>query len=97
MNPHNNPEGFLAILASIGVFIGLGKVLSSTEPLTFRLVAGRALTSAGIGAAAGAATLLFPTADPLVMYGLAATAASLGTSALEAAVKKLGIQNASNE
>lgn len=89
MNPQNNPEGFFAILAAIGAFVGLGKVLASTEPITPRLVAGRALTSAGLGACAGGITLLFPSADPLVTYGAAAALASLGTSALEAAVRKL--------
>lgn len=96
IDPKNNPEGFLATLAAIGVFVGLGKVLASTESLTFRLVAGRCITSAGIGAAAGATTLMFPSADPIVMYGVAAALASLGTSAVEAAVKKIGITS-SNE
>lgn len=91
MNPQHNPEGFIAVLAAIGGFVGLGKVLASAEPITFRLVAGRALTSAGLGACAGAITLVFPTADPLVTYGAAAALASLGTSALEAFVRKAGM------
>lgn len=88
INPHDQPEGFIAVLAAIGAAIGLGKLLNSSEPVTSRLVIGRALVNGGIGAAAGAGTLLFPTADPIVLYGLAAALASLGTSALEAAVKK---------
>lgn len=87
ITPQSNPEGFLAILAGIGAAIGLGKLLNSTEKLSPRLVVGRAITSAGIGAAAGATTLLFPTADPLVMYGMAAFLSSLGTSALEAILR----------
>lgn len=91
MNHQTNPEGFIAALAAVGAFIGLGKVLASTEPITVRLVAGRALTSAGLGACAGAITLVFPNADPLVTYGSAAALASLGTSALEAFVRKAGV------
>lgn len=88
INPQNQPEGFIAVLAAIGAAIGLGKLLASDEPLTKRLIVGRAVVNAGIGAAAGAGTLLFPTADPLVLYGLAAGIASLGTSGLEMVFKK---------
>lgn len=90
ITPQNNPEGFVSILAAIGAAIGLGKLLNSSEPISPRVVVGRALVSAGIGAAAGAGTLLFPNADPLVLYGLAAGTASLGTSGLELALKRLG-------
>jgi len=83
VNPNEHPEGFLAILAGLGAVIGIGKLLASTEPLTARIVIGRALIHAGFGATAGATTLLFPTADPLVMFGVAAGIASLGNSALE--------------
>jgi hypothetical protein len=88
ISPKDQPEVFLAMLAGLGAAIGLGKLLGSDEKLTLRLAVGRALTNAGIGAAAGATTLLFPSADPLVMYGVAAGLASLGTSALEVILKK---------
>lgn len=83
ISPHEHPEGFLAALAGIGAAIGLGKLLSSNSPLTARVVAGRALIHGGLGATAGAITLFFPHADPLVMFGVAAGMASVGTSALE--------------
>lgn len=88
LNPQDQPEGFLAVLAAIGAAIGLGKLLNSDEKLSVRLVLGRAAVNAGIGAAAGATSLMFPTAEPLVLYGVAAGLASLGTSALEAVVRK---------
>jgi hypothetical protein len=88
ISPHEHPEGFIGILAGIGAAIGLGKLLNSTEKITLRLATGRAVVNAGIGAAAGAGTLMFPTADPVVLYGLAAGIASLGTSGLELLVKK---------
>lgn len=84
MSPiHNEPERFVAILAAIGAAIGLGKLLNSEEKLTGRIVIGRAIVNAGIGAAAGVATLFMPEASPLVHYGLAAGLASLGTSGIE--------------
>ncbi|NCT81901.1 MAG: holin [Comamonadaceae bacterium] len=88
MNPQEHPERFLGVLAFIGAAIGIGKLLAGAEPLTLRVTFGRALVSAGIGAAAGATALLFPSADPLVMYGVAAGLASLGTSALESVLSK---------
>lgn len=91
MNPQESPLSFVAILAGIGALIGLGRLLDSTEKITPRLAIGRALVNAGIGAAAGATTLLFPNADPIVLYGLAAGLASLGTSGVELLLrKKLG-------
>lgn len=89
MNPKEHPEAFVATLALIGAGIGIGKLLASEEKLTTRLVIGRALVTAGIGAAAGAVSLLFPSADPLVLYGSAAGLASLGTSGLEMIVHRL--------
>jgi hypothetical protein len=83
ISPHDHPEGFLGVLGAIGAAIGLGKLLASDEKLTARKVIGRALIHAGFGATAGAVTLMFPSADPIVMYGVAAGMASLGNSALE--------------
>lgn len=91
IDPHKNPEGFMATLAAIGAFIGLGKLLASRDSLTPRLVFGRAITSAGLGAAAGAITLMFPEADTRVMFAAAAGLASLGTSALEAGFRRMTV------
>jgi hypothetical protein len=88
IDPQNHPEGFLGFLAAIGALIGLGKLLGSDEPLTPRLIAGRMLASAGVGSAAGATTLLFPSADPIVLLGVAAALASAGASFLEMVLKK---------
>jgi hypothetical protein len=83
INPHEHPEGFLAILAGIGATVGLGKLLASEEQLTARKVIGRALVHGGFGCTAGAIGLLFPSADPIMMFGVAAGFASLGNSAIE--------------
>ena len=88
IDPQQHPEGFVAILAGIGAFIGLGKLLASDEPITWRHALGRSMASAGVGAAAGATTLLFPSADPVVLLGVAAALASAGSSVLEMIIKK---------
>jgi len=88
IDPKNEPEIFISVLAVIGAAIGLGKLMNSDDPITTRIVLGRAMATAGIGAAAGAAALLFPSADSIVLYGLASGLASLGTSGLELVLKK---------
>lgn len=94
IDPQHNPEGFLGILAALGALIGLGKLLGSNEPLSPRLIVGRMLASAGVGCAAGATTLVFPTADPIVLLGCAAALASCGFSVMELIIKKkLGAPN----
>ena len=92
MTPQDNPEGFLAVLAAIGAAIGIGKLMAADDPITVRLLIGRSLASAGIGAAAGSVIYLVPEASPILLYGLAAGLASLGTSTLEYILKhKLGV------
>lgn len=88
MTPNENPEGFLAILAGIGAAVGLGKLMAADDPITARLFIGRALVSAGLGAAAGAVIYLVPDAHPVLLYGAAAGLASMGTSTLEFILKK---------
>jgi hypothetical protein len=86
MNWRESPEGFLAFLAAIGAAIGLGKLLVEDKPFTLRIAVGRALVSGGLGASAGLVLAAYPDASPVLMYGLAAALASMGTSLLELAV-----------
>lgn len=78
-----------ALLAGVGVFIGLGQLLNSTETLTPRLIAGRALCTGGLGMAAAVALVWLPDIPIVVQVGMAATTASLGTSALERAFQRI--------
>ncbi len=87
MNIDQHPEGFVAALAAIGAAIGLGKLLAADDPITVRLLVGRAVVSAGIGAAAGTVMLFAPDAHPVLLYGAAAGLASVGTSTLEYILK----------
>lgn len=76
----------------IGIITGLGQLMASKEVLTWRIVAGRCLSTAGIATAAGVVLLAFPGVSPLAQIGVAAALASLGTSGLERLIQRvLGI------
>ncbi|TVQ82105.1 MAG: hypothetical protein EA357_10650 [Micavibrio sp.] len=77
----HTPSLLPAVLAAL--LAGLGTLLASEEKLTWRIVLGRALSSAALGAAAGVVLLWFPHAPTAALVGLAAALASLGTSGLE--------------
>lgn len=87
IDPKEHPLQFFLSLAAVGAVFAIGKMLNSTEKLTARIVVGRAVVNACLAASAGAASVFFPDASPLVMYGLAAALSSLGTSALEQLIR----------
>jgi len=72
-----------ALFSFVGVLIGIGKLMSSGEPLSPRLVIGRAISTGGIAVAAGAILVWVPGLSLLGQIGVAAALASLGTSGLE--------------
>jgi len=72
-----------ALLAGAGVAVGIGQLLHSKEPLSWRIVLGRAMSSGGLGMAAGAALSWAPDLPFGAQLGIAAALASLGTSGLE--------------
>ncbi len=76
-------------LPALGAFIGVGKLLVSDVALCPRVIAGRAITSGGIGLAAGASLIAFPDMNPVALAGVAASLASLGTSFLEKFIQRL--------
>lgn len=79
--------GWLAWLAVAGAAIGLGQLLASEERLTWRIVVGRALSSAALGASSTLVLIWFPALPMFVLVGIACTVASLGTSGLERVVQ----------
>ena len=72
-----------AIFGLVGLLIGLGQLLASTEKLTVRIVIGRCLSTAGLAVSAGAVLAWLPEIPVIAQIGIAATLASLGTSGLE--------------
>ena len=84
----NESKSVLGLIL-VGAAIGLGQLLNSKETLTVRIVAGRALSSGGIGLAAAACLAFLPDLSFYTQVGIAATIASLGTSVLEGLVKRI--------
>lgn len=76
------------LFCTIGILTSLGQLMASKEVLTWRIVIGRCLSSAGIAMAAGVLLLAFPAMPPLAQIGAAAALASLGTSGLERLIQR---------
>jgi disulfide bond formation protein DsbB len=75
-------------LLTVGALVGLGQILASKEILTKRIVIGRMLSSAGLGASAATVLAFMPQLPIIAQFGLAAALASLGTSGLERLFQK---------
>lgn len=71
------------MFALIGVGIGVGQLLASTERLTARIIVGRALSTGGLAMGAGLVLVWIPDLPLIGQMGVAAALASLGTSGLE--------------
>jgi hypothetical protein len=80
---------FFAWSSVLGALIGLGQILDSAEQLSWRVVVGRALVSAGLASTAPALLAWFPQMPRMAEFAFAAVLASLGTSALQSLVRRL--------
>lgn len=83
MPPNDFDYRLFAITLIMGAAIGIGQLLNSEVPLTWRYILGRAIISGGIACAAPAVLLWFPTMPPTAEFALAALFASLGTSIVQ--------------
>ena len=77
----------VATLGVVGLIAGIGALLASKETLTLRIVIGRAMTSVALAVAATSIGV-WQNVSLETQIGLAAGIASLGTSGLEAILKK---------
>ena len=73
----------------LGALIGLGQILDSAEELSWRVLIGRALVSAGLASMAPALLAWFPNMPRMAEFAFAAALASLGTSSLQMLVRKV--------
>lgn len=89
MQPDDFDYKLLSAVGIMGALIGLGQLLNSTEPLTWRYVVGRAIVSAGLAASAPVVLLWFPSMPKIAEFAVAALAASLGTSGLVALLRRV--------
>ncbi len=76
-------------LAGAGLIVGIAKMLTSNEPLTWKQACGRAILSGATGVAAGAIVILIPGVSFVAQVALACILSSLGTSALESLFKRV--------
>lgn len=79
----------LGMLATVGVVVGLGTALAEMPKLPTRVVFGRALTSAGMGVAAGGVLSWMPDMPLIAQCAVAAGMASLGTSGVTAMLQRV--------
>ena len=77
---HNYP---IVTVALVGLLTGVGQLLASKEVLSWRIIVGRAMSSAALGVTAGLALTWIPDMPFEALVGLAACLSSLGTSGLE--------------
>jgi len=75
-------------IALAGLITGIGNLLASQEVLTWRIVLGRAISSAALGGSAGFALQFAPDMPFPALVGLSCILASLGTSGLERLLQK---------
>lgn len=87
-NDYNEAARIASTLGAVGLIIGIGQLLASQERLTTRIIVGRALSSAGLGASSTAMLVAFPDLPLAAQFGCAALFASLGTSFLERMFQK---------
>lgn len=73
----------LVALVTIGLLVGLGKLLASQEPFSWRLAIGRSIVSAGLAVAAGSLLAFMPGLSALAVIGLAAASAVIGEQFIE--------------
>lgn len=77
-------------LIIVGAVIGLGKLLVSADPLTWRLVMGRIFLGSGSSLVAGTIVMQIPDISPLALLGIGSALGIAGASVIEAWIKKRG-------
>ncbi|WP_027469166.1 phage holin family protein [Deefgea rivuli] len=75
-------------LLCLGAFIGVGKLLVSSEKLTVRLCLGRAILGSATTAVAGAALIQVPNIQPLALMAIGSGLGIVGAQFLELWLKK---------
>jgi len=86
--PSTKEEGLIYWLFAVGCLVGVGKLLASNEPITWRKALGHGIVSGGIGGAAALISIPIPDAPWPVIVGTACAMASLGASTLAVLAQK---------
>lgn len=85
----NDWEKTIAWLAGIGALVAVGRALKSKEPLTWRIVLGRAILGGALSMVAGVLLVQWPDAPMPVLLGAAAGMGILGEQVLELVVRRV--------
>lgn len=88
MNGNNIDTNFFSWAFVLGALIGLGRLLDSSEPISLRVVVGRAILSAALASAAPVILIWLPALPRTVEFALAALLASLGTSGVQMLLRR---------
>ena len=75
-------------LAVVGAFIGIGKLLQTNQPLTWRLVIGRMITGSAVSTIAGWALIHIPDMPFPAVMALGSALGILGAEFIEQWLKK---------
>lgn len=78
----------LALLALIGAAIGLGKLLQSMKPLSWRLVVGRMITGSAVSTMAGLVLIHIPDMPFAAVMALGSALGIVGAEFMEQWLKK---------
>jgi hypothetical protein len=76
-------EKSIVSLTAVGAFIGLGKLLISSEKITFRVVVGRAILGSATSLLAGIVLYQVPNLHPMAILGLGSGRGIIGQQYLE--------------
>ena len=76
----------------MGALIGVAKLLVSSEQLTSRVVAGRAMLGSATSMVAGIALLQIPDLPPIALLGLGSALGIVGSQYLEVLLRRKGKQ-----
>jgi hypothetical protein len=85
MQEHDKTVVWLLIM---GAIIGLGKLLSGTEPITWRLAIGRTILGSATTVVAGVVLLSIPDIPPVALLAIGSALGIAGSQVIESYVKR---------
>ncbi|WP_289332355.1 holin [Acinetobacter baumannii] len=81
-------EKTLMTLLIVGGLIGMGRLLVSNEPLSWRMIIGRTILGSAVSTVAGLILIQFPDISPVSLVGVACALGILGSTYIEEYLKK---------
>ena|ERR1700744_2636865 len=86
MQEYEYGKPFVGVIVA-GALIGVAKLLVSHEPLSFRVIAGRAILGSASSMVAGLVLLQIPHIDPIALVGLGSAFGIVGSQYIEKFIK----------